>query len=89
MSSSEALSCSDSATGSWVDGFRAESFVVVVDVVEESELSVVVVSTVRLMELLASEPSALVLPAVSENLELAMEIAPSVVLSAVGVKVAE
>ena len=59
---------------------------------ETSELTAMLgrtVSTVRLMELLASEPSALVLPAVSENLELATEIAPSVVLLAVGVKVAE
>ena len=59
---------------------------------ETSELTAMVgrtVSTVRLTELLASEPSALVLPAASENLELATEIAPSVVLSAAGVKVAE
>ena len=59
---------------------------------ETSELMAMVgltLSTVRLTELLASEPSALVLPAASENLELATEIAPSVVLSAVGVKVAE
>ena len=40
-------------------------------------------------ELLASEPSRLLLPAASENLELATEMTPSVVLSAVGVKVAE
>ena len=45
------------------------------------------VSTVKVTELLASEPSLLVLPAASENLELATEITPLVVLSAVGVKV--
>ena len=49
---------------------------------------VVVVSTVNVTELLASEPSALLLSAESENFELATEITPSVVLSAVGVKVA-
>ena len=49
---------------------------------------VVVVSTVNVTELLASEPSVLLLPAESENFELATEITPSVVLSAVGVKVA-
>ena len=46
------------------------------------------VSTVKVTELLASEPSLLLLPAESENFELATEITPSVVLSAVGVKVA-
>ena len=46
-----------------------------------------IVSTVKVTELLASEPSLLVLPAASENLELATEITPLVVLSAVGVKV--
>ena len=48
----------------------------------------VVVSTVKVMELLASEPSRLLLPAASENFELATEITPSVVLLSVGVKVA-
>ena len=38
------------------------------------------VSTERVTELLASEPSALVLPEASENLELATEMTPSVVL---------
>ena len=47
-----------------------------------------VVSIERVTELLASLPSLLLLPAESENFELAMEITPSVVLSAVGVKVA-
>ena len=46
------------------------------------------VSTVKVRELLASDPSLLVLPAASENFELATETTPSVVLSAVGVKVA-
>ena len=46
------------------------------------------VSTVKVTELLASEPSLLVLPAESENLAEATEITPSVVLSDVGVKVA-
>ena len=46
------------------------------------------VSTVKVTELLASEPSALRLPAASENLEEATEINPLVVLSANGVKVA-
>ena len=55
----------------------------------EVSLAVVVVSTVRVTELLASAPSRLLLPAASENLELATEMTPSVVLSAVGVKVAE
>ena len=48
----------------------------------------VVVSTVKVTELLASAPSLLVLPEESENLEEATEITPSVVLSVVGVKVA-
>ncbi len=46
-------------------------------------------STERVTELLLSLPSALVLPAESENFELATEMTPSVVLSAVGVNVAE
>ena len=48
----------------------------------------VVVSTVKVTELLASEPSRLLLPAESENFELATEITPLVVLLVVGVKVA-
>ena len=48
----------------------------------------VVVLTVKVTELLASEPSRLLLPAESENFELATEITPSVVLLSVGVKVA-
>jgi len=58
---------------------------------ETSELTAMVglmVSTERVSELLESEPSVLELPAESENFELATEITPSVVLSAVGVKVA-
>ena len=47
-----------------------------------------VVLTVKVTELLVSEPSRLLLPAASENFELATEITPSVVLLAVGVKVA-
>ena len=46
------------------------------------------VSTVKVTELLASEPSRLLLPAESENFELATERTPSVVLLSVGVKVA-
>ena len=46
------------------------------------------VSTVKVTELFESEPSLLVLPAESENFELATEITPSVVLLSVGVKVA-
>ena len=42
----------------------------------------------KVRELLASEPSLLVLPAASENFELATEIKPSVVLFVLGVKVA-
>ena len=49
---------------------------------------VVVVSTVKMTVLLALVPSLLVLPAESENLELATEITPSLVLSSAGVKVA-
>ena len=59
---------------------------------EESEVRAMVgltVSMVSVSELLESEPSVLELPAASENLELATEITPSVVLPAVGVKVAE
>ena len=54
----------------------------------EGEGEGAVVSTVKVTELLASEPSRLLLPAASENFELATEITPSVVLLSVGVKVA-
>ena len=47
------------------------------------------VSMLRVSELLASEPSALELPAESEKTPEATEITPSVVLLLVGVKVAE
>ena len=56
--------------------------------VGEGEGDGLVVSTVKVTELLASDPSRLLLPAESENFELATEITPLVVLSAVGVKVA-
>ena len=59
---------------------------------ETSELTAIVgltVSTERVTELLLSLPSALLLPAESENFELATEMTPSVVLSSVGVNVAE
>ena len=46
------------------------------------------VSTLRVKVLFASDPSALLLPAASENLEEATLISPLVVLSAVGVNVA-
>ena len=45
--------------------------------------------TERVTELLLSLPSSLLLPAESENVELATEMTPSVLLSSVGVKVAE
>ena len=48
----------------------------------------VVLSMLTVRELYALEPSLLVLPAASENFELATEITPSVVLFVVGVKVA-
>ena len=56
-----------------------------------SEMAMVglMLSTEKVTELLASEPSRLLLPAASENFELATEITPSVVLLSVGVKVAE
>ena len=54
----------------------------------EGEEDEVVVSTVKVTELLASVPSLLVLPAESENFELATEITPSEVLLSVGVKMA-
>ena len=55
-----------------------------------SEMAMVgrMVSTLKVTELLASVPSLLVLPAESENFELATEITPSEVLLSVGVKVA-
>ena len=59
---------------------------------ETSELTAMVclmVSTERVTELLLSLPSSLLLPAESENFELATEMTPSVVLLSVGVKVAE
>ena len=59
---------------------------------ETSELTAMVglmLSTERVTELLLSLPSSLLLPAESENVELATEITPSVVLLSVGVKVAE
>ena len=59
---------------------------------EESEVRAMVgltVSTERVRELLGSEPSWLVLPAASEKASDAMEMTPSVVLSVLGVKVAE
>ena len=46
------------------------------------------VSTDKVKVLLLSDPSALVLPAASENFDEATLITPSVVLSAVGVNVA-
>ena len=46
------------------------------------------VSTVRVTVLLASSPSLLLLAEELENFELATEITPSVVLSAVGVNMA-
>ena len=55
----------------------------------EGEGDGLVVSTVKVKELLASAPSRLLLPAESENFELATEITPSVVLLVLGVKVAE
>ena len=58
---------------------------------ETSELTAMVgltLSTEKVTELLASVPSLLVLPAESENFELATEITPLVVLLSVGVKVA-
>ena len=58
---------------------------------ETSELTAMVglmLSMEKVTELLASVPSLLVLPAESENFELATEITPSEVLLSVGVKVA-
>lgn len=47
------------------------------------------VSTVKVTELLASEPSLFALPAASEKVPSATEITPLAVLLLVGVKVAE
>ena len=58
---------------------------------ETSELTAMVgltLSTEKVTELFESEPSLLVLPAESENFELATEITPSEVLLSVGVKMA-
>ena len=58
---------------------------------ETSELMAIVgltVSTLRVTVLLASSPSLLLLAEELENFELATEITPSVVLSAVGVNMA-
>ena len=58
---------------------------------ETSELTAMVgltLSTEKVTELLASVPSLLVLPAESENFELATEITSSEVLLSVGVKMA-
>ena len=55
---------------------------------EEREMEGGRVSIVRVRELSGSMPSALVLPAESENLELATEMTPLAVLLAVGVKMA-
>ena len=58
---------------------------------ETSELTAMVgltLSMEKVTELFESEPSLLVLPAESENFELATEITPLVVLLSVGVKVA-
>ena len=59
------------------------------DVVRLRDKVDLTVLMVKVRELLLSEPSTLKLPLVSENLELATEITPLVVLFAVGVKVAE
>ena len=59
---------------------------------ETSELTAMVglmLLTERVTELLLSLPSLLLLAAESENVELATEITPLVVLSSVGVNVAE
>ena len=62
---------------------------VVVDVVVNDDGALgITVSTLRVKVLLLSDPSALLLPAASENLEEATLISPLVVLSAVGVNVA-
>ena len=58
------------------------------DVDGDGDEDEVVVSMLKVTELLASDPSRLLLPAASENFKLATEITPSVVLLSVGVKVA-
>ena len=55
---------------------------------ERTAMVGLMLSTEKVTELLASEPSRLLLPAASENFELATEITPSEVLLSVGVKVA-
>ena len=55
---------------------------------EVREIEGLVVSMERLRELSRSRSSVLVLPAKSEKVPLAMEMIPSAVLSALGVKVA-
>ena len=59
------------------------------DTSDETATVGLTVSTERVRELLASEPSWLVLPAASEKASDAMEMTPSVVLPVLGVKVAE
>ena len=59
-----------------------------VEVSDERVMVGLRVSMARLMLLLASRPSLLVLPAESENVPDATEIRPLLVLSAAGVKVA-
>ena len=59
------------------------------EVSEVRAMAGLTVSTESVSELLESDPSRLLLPAESENFELATEITPSVVLSVLGVKVAE
>ena len=56
---------------------------------EEMVMVGLMVSTARVTVLLASEPSLLLLPAESENLDEVTEITALVVLLAVGVNVAE
>ena len=78
-----------------VDGSESVNVMSAVSLALSEEVSEVramvglMVSMLRVSELLESEPSRLLLPAASENFELATEITPSVVLLSVGVKVAE
>ena len=78
-----------------VDGSESVNVMSAVSLALSEEVSEVramvglTVSMLRVSELLESEPSRLLLPAASENFELATEITPSVVLLSVGVKVAE
>ena len=77
-----------------VDGSESVNVMSAVSLALSEEVSEVramvglTVSMLRVSELLESEPSRLLLPAASENFELATEITPSVVLLSVGVKVA-